>query len=366
MQGKFLTMRYSIFLFLVLITCGCKTPVSSDNYFTPSNDPALSYTGRVSETDQGVELINSASSVQAQVYGDSITVHLKSLNDQHHYIAVEINENYVGRFKITEKPLQLALPKQKEANLVKIFKETEASNGSIILEGISAEKIEPAQTEKKAKIEFIGDSITCGMGADTKDIPCDTGEWYDQHNAYFSYGSRIARELNTDFELNCVSGMGMYRNWNTEDQPVMGDVYSNLRLDSNNSEKNRFNNTAPEIVSIALGTNDLSLGDGVNERQDFDPQQFTSKYIAFVENIFSRYPETKIALLSSPMIGEKENRQLMASLNNVKEHFKEKDISIFEFEKMSPNGCTSHPSVEDHKIMAQELIPFFKKLLKKT
>jgi len=30
---------------------------------------------------------------------------------------------------------------------------------------------------------------------------------------------------------------------------------------------------------------------------------------------------------------------------------------------MHPKGCGSHPDIEDHKVMAQQLEAFFKKLL---
>jgi hypothetical protein len=31
---------------------------------------------------------------------------------------------------------------------------------------------------------------------------------------------------------------------------------------------------------------------------------------------------------------------------------------------MQAHGCTGHPSVNDHEILAKELVPFFKELLK--
>jgi len=201
------------------------------------------------------------------------------------------------------------------------------------------------------------------MGADTREIACEDGEWYDQHNAYLAYGSRVARALNVDYVLNCVSGMGMYRNWNDEDMPVMADVYSSMRLDGNGEEMVDSSSKAPDIVSIALGTNDLSLGDGSKERTAFDQEVFVQRYISFLEMIFSKYPETKIALISSPMIGKNENDLLITSLKRVKEHFETKDISVFEFEKMEAGGCTSHPDIEDHRKMAEQLVPFFRGLL---
>ena len=44
-------------------------------------------------------------------------------------------------------------------------------------------------------IEFIGNSITCGAAADVSEVPCGSGVDYDQHNAYYAYGPRVARML---------------------------------------------------------------------------------------------------------------------------------------------------------------------------
>ena len=44
-------------------------------------------------------------------------------------------------------------------------------------------------------------------------------------------------------------------------------------------------------------------------------------------------------------------------------YIKDKPITLFFFEPMQAGGCSGHPSVEDHAILARELEPAFKKLL---
>lgn len=352
-----------LFFLVLLLFCSCNFTNKEKYNFFPATKDKYIFSGRYLELQTGVELINSAASVKTVVFGDSVFVHGKSLNEQYHYLSVEIGEQYKGRFRIKSETLKFELPKNSQGTLLTIYKDTEASNGSILIQGISADNIAAPDRIEKPTIEFIGNSVTCGMGADTREISCEDGEWYDQHNAYLAYGPRVARALNINFVLNCVSGMGMYRNWNDEDEPVMADVYPSLRLNGNRDEIVAENGHEPDIVSIALGTNDLSLGDGVKERAEFDEEIFTQRYILFVETIFSKYPDVKIALLSSPMIGKKENELLVNSLNKVKEHFKEKDIFIFEFEKMEAGGCTSHPDIEDHREIAEKLVPFYAQLL---
>ncbi|WP_189604994.1 SGNH/GDSL hydrolase family protein [Salinimicrobium marinum] len=366
LAGKPSTMRKFLFYFVAVICISCNSSEEKKQVKKIlAENEIFQYSGRYEQIEDGVALISSASSVKAKVFGDSTTVYLKSANDQHHYVSIVLNQGLLGRYRIKEDSLTFALPDTGNGATLTIFKDTEASNAAVVFQGISAEKIETVPSEDTPKIEFIGNSITCGMGADTREIGCEEGEWYDQHNAYLAYGPRVARALNAEFELSCVSGMGMYRNWNDENQPVMPNVYSNLYLNADDSKKADFTDKAPDVVSIALGTNDLSLGDGEKDRTDFDPEKFTSNYISFVESIYAYYPDTKIVLLSSPMIGRKENELLIASLNQVKDHFEKREISIFEFDKMEPGGCTSHPNLEDHEQMANALIPYFREILKK-
>jgi hypothetical protein len=40
-----------------------------------------------------------------------------------------------------------------------------------------------------------------------------------------------------------------------------------------------------------------------------------------------------------------------------------KPIELFEFQPMTPKGCLYHPDIKDDKVMADQLIPYFKKLL---
>ncbi|MDT0643738.1 GDSL-type esterase/lipase family protein [Zunongwangia sp. F363] len=329
-----------------------------------AGDENFVYSGRYEQVnDTAVALYNSAVSVETQVKGDSATIYLSAANEPA-FAALELNGEYIGRFR-SDSLVKIALPDSSKFNSLTIYKATEASTGDLIFSGIKAGAIQKIDSEDKPKIEFIGNSITCGMGADTEEYPCGTEDWYFQHNAYLAYGPRVARTLDANFELNCVSGMGMYRNWNDEDQPVMGDVYGNLKLNAD-STKTAPPTDAPEIVSIALGTNDLSLGDGEKERSDFSKDKFVENYIQFVEMIYNRYPGVKVALLSSPMVSSENNNLLMESLKEVKEHFPQKEIKVFEFEPMTPHGCDSHPDVEDHEKMAQQLIPFFREILKTT
>ena len=109
----------------------------------------------------------------------------------------------------------------------------------------------------------------------------------------------------------------------------------------------------------------MSDGDGIKERLPFDSTKYIENYINFIKTVYSHYPKTKILLLNSPMVDGEKNNILVSCLNKVIEHFKEKNITLYEFKNLYVNGCNYHPSIQDHKEIADQLIPIFKKILDK-
>ncbi|MEO5996656.1 MAG: GDSL-type esterase/lipase family protein [Chitinophagaceae bacterium] len=361
-------------LFWITVSCfifSCATKPISKHVFPNEVQKEFSYSGRTEKLNDTTQaLVSSAAHVIFKTKSDSVTFLIGAKGETHSYVVIEVNGNYFGRFRVERDSvnrISITLPKHKNY-LVGLYKATEASNGAILFYGVESSNISSAKIKNNASIEFIGNSITCGFGADTKVIQCGTGTWYDQHNAYLAYGPLVARRLHANYNLSSVSGMGIYRNWNDEDtSPVMGDVYATTNLDGNKEHLWNFSDKEkPDLVSICLGTNDLSNGDGQKKRKPFDAEKFTSKYIDFVNEIFKRYPKATLALLTSPMVSSENNKVLLDCLHKIKAHFDSgHTIAIFEFKPMHPSGCDSHPDLKDHKAMADQLFPFFTELLKK-
>lgn len=357
------------FLFFLLVSLS----ISSFAQKASHPSPSFLYSGRVEKLEGNkVLLIGSASSVSFCFQGNSCSISLQSMDSYPHqnYVSLELDGTYIGRMRIEKGGLQsfpIAVSQKKKRHRLTIYKATEASNGAVLFAGTTA-KITTIAAENKKKIELIGDSITCGFGNDVTAIPCGSGEWFDQHNAYLAYGPVLARTLNADYVLSSVSGFGMYRNWNDEhqDEAIIPEVYENLYLNKDTSKPYDFA-FQPDLVSICLGTNDLSEGDGKKERLPFNEEKFVSNYIHFIQTIYRHAPNTRIVLLNSPMVSGDRNAILVGCLKKVIQAFTtdaaHKPIALFEFQPMKPNGCGFHPDSADDKIMANQLAPFFKKLL---
>ena len=330
----------------------------------------LSPYGRTSITNDNLELISSASHFAFEFEGKECMLYASLANWQsHNYIQYEIDGVYQKRIRFSKEtahPIVLSA-KIDGKHTIKIYKATEAHSGPVFIERIEGKNLKSILPSSVPLIEFIGNSITCGAAADPSDVPCGKGEYHDQHNAYYAYGPRAARALNTNFMLSSVSGIGIYRNWNS-DGPTMPQVYNKTDFQNEASPNWDFKIYNPKVVSIALGTNDFSAGDGKKQRLPFDSVAFVSNYIKFVQHVKSKYPAAQIALLTSPMVGGQRREQLQNCITAVKHgvdrlYSSDKPVAIHFFKPMQARGCTGHPSVEDHEIMANELIPFFKKLL---
>lgn len=330
--------------------------------------------GRVDQKPDGAfVLISSASSISFEVAGADCVVHLRNASPggAHSFAVFELDGKYLGRYRVqgdTVTSYPIDLPEDKEYHLLKIFKATEAQNGNLEFAGITCHSVRKPDSLPSKTIEFIGNSITCGYGTDYIQIPCSQGTWYDQHNAYFSYGAILARRLNIGFTLSSVSGIGIYRNWNT-DGPALPEVYENTYLNTDKTNTWTFSTPGPDLVSISLGTNDLSDGDGIHYRPPFNKEVFIRKYIGFIETIYNHYPETRIALLSSPVLSGNQRSILEECLWEIRDHFRQaatpKEIHVFLFNTTFTSGCDGHPGKADHEQMADLLVPFFSGLLNK-
>jgi len=328
--------------------------------------------GRYDRNSKGdLELIGSAVHFGFTFTGSACTVYAAASDSAAHgYLQYTLDGVFVKkRIRINGNdttPFVIGIV-TKGVHTVWIYKATEAASGPIFIKKIVAAGIKAIKEPRLPLIEFIGNSITCGAASDPSEIPCELGEYHDHHNAYDAYGPRVARALHANFILSSVSGIGIYRNWNSLG-PTMPQVYEKTDFQLSSSRNWDFNTCHPQIVSIALGTNDFSGGDGKSPRLPFDSAAYVSHYISFIKLVKSKYPKASIILLSSPMLNGSRREMLQNCLSAVKKnvdlvYIRDKPITLFFFEPMQARGCGGHPSVEDHEILARELEPAFKKLL---
>jgi hypothetical protein len=233
-----------------------------------------------------------------------------------------------------------------------ICKDTESSIGYLQFHGLLCKELAPLKKSPSRKIEFIGNSITCAMGSYATDIPCKTGQWYDQHHAWNSYGAITARALGAQWHLTAESGIGLLKSCCNKPF-VMPTVFDKINI-NNDSLTWDFSNYQPHLVSIGLGQND-----GIQ-----DSAAFCDAYINFIKKIRTYYPNATILLLNSPMADAPLRSFLEKSALAIKKSLAaagEKKILNYSFKKQYMGGCDSHPSLEEQVQIAGELTAFIRK-----
>ena len=223
------------------------------------------------------------------------------------------------------------------------------------------------------KIEFIGNSITCGYG--NEGLKPYEGFDYSTENHYYSYASITARTLDAQHWVVARSGIGAYRNYGEAKtgsprscMPVqyeyIGYAYD-LRLREEPTflrEKWDFNRYQPDVVCINLGTNDLST-------QPYDVNLLKQGYQRLLKMVRSNNPKAKIVFLCGSMLNGKELEIAKQLLDEVTaEANKAGDKAVYRFNFTPQNGDLGygndwHPSILQHEKMAAELAAFLRALM---
>lgn len=339
----------------ITITVQDATGLNADKEFYKPSNSLIQYYGRIQNADLDLPRFWSPGVyIKLKIDGNKCSF---ILNDQvlygnvYNYIELVIDGKqfrFQNRFKAN---LITIHGLQKTTHNITICKDTESSQGYLEFAGVSCKKLLPLPAKPPRKIEFIGNSITCGYGADTSEIACHKGQWYDQHNAYMAYGPVTARALNAQWQLTAVSGIGLIHSC-CGMKILMPQVYDKIDLHAD-SLQYIFSNYTPDLVSICLGQND-----GIQ-----DSAAFCSAYVQFVKNIRSKFPQAKILLLSSPMADANLREALKKYISSIVRYFhqhNDSEIYKFFYEKQYNKGCDGHPDLSEHQEIAALLIQFIK------
>jgi lysophospholipase L1-like esterase len=223
------------------------------------------------------------------------------------------------------------------------------------------------------KIEFIGNSITCGYG--NEGLKKEEHFDYATENHYYSYASITARNLEAQHWVVARSGIGAYRNY---DGPKTGNPESHMPVQYEYTgyawkpelrkeatflrEKWDFNRYQPDVVCINLGTNDLSTN-------NYDATLLKQGYQKLLKLVRQHNPKAKIVFLTGSMLYNQELQLAQKLLDEVTaEAQKAGDKEVYRFD-MSPidgnafYGNDWHPNIYQDEKMASELTAYLRKLM---
>ena len=322
--------------------------------FFHANDKRIHYVGRFDFSDEqepkawapGVYLEFVAQGTSCElVVEDEV-----KFGNTYNYLEIVVDHRITKRIKLSSKINRIHLFKDVKdgRHHVLVCKNTESAIGFIKIKGIYSQDLCKWKKPRKRLFEFIGDSITCGNGADPSRIPFGKGSWYDYHNAYLSYGARLARVKNADWILSSVSGIGMNKSCCGVKHSMLH-VYERINFQKGN-KKWAFPNK-PDVVFITLGQND-----GGSEVRAFE-----EKYRIFLQKLRRNYPKSWFVCCTSPMAGKELKQKLKKSIEKViNAHHQTGDyrIASFQYKGIYNGGYDKHPTVEQHRLMMNELNQF--------
>jgi len=327
--------------------------------FFPANDPRIQYMGRVDLSHAAAPRFWSPGVVVRWRF--SGTVCRVIVRDQvlggnnHNYIEIAVEGEQPRRLRLDHSDDTLLIQARGAGDhVVALCKDTESGIGWLECRGIFADALLPPPAPLRRKIECIGNSITAGTGMDETDIPCDKGQWYDQHNAWMSYGAQTSRLLDAQWQLTAVAGIGLVHSC-CKMEIVMPQVFDKMDLRDNSGSWD-FTRYIPDVVTVCLGQND-----GIQ-----DSTLFCGAYVRFIGDIRSRYPQAQIVCLTSPM-GDKAltdvQKRYLGGVVAAMRQTGDQKVSSYFFSQRFSHGCGGHPDLKEHGLIAAELAGYLKKLM---
>ncbi len=326
--------------------------------FFPANDPRIQYMGRVDLSHTAApQFWSPGVVVRWRFKGQAcrVIVRDQASGDNHNYIEIAVDGEQPRRMRLSHTDDTLLIQGGSVGDhLVALCKDTESGIGWLECRGIYADALLPPPALPRRKIECIGNSITAGTGMDETDIPCGKGQWYDQHNAWMSYGAKTSRLLDAQWQLTAVAGIGLVHSCCKMDI-LMPQVFDKMDLRDNSGSWD-FSRYIPDVVTVCLGQND-----GIQ-----DSTLFCGAYVRFIGDIRSRYPQAQIVCLTSPM-GDKTltdvQKRYLGGVVAAMRQTGDRKVSSYFFSRQFSHGCGGHPDLEEHGRIAAELAAYLKKLM---
>ena len=332
-----------------------------------ASDPRIVYTGRISFANPDAPTFSyPGTQIFVCFEGTSLKVMAKPMSG---YFMAQIDQAEpfkVGFLAPKDSVVTIATALPEGRHLVRLMYIVEGLDLKPVFKGFildEGRQLAPPPALPQRKIEFIGNSITCGYGNES--IERSDPFEYETENHYYSYAAITSRNLKAQHWVVARSGIGIYRNYNgprTGNPDNMPALYE-YTLFNDKHEKWDFQRYQPDLVCINLGTNDLST-------PNYDIKLFTEAYRKFLKNVRGHYPNAKIVLLLGSMLNGKEMELAHNILDQIRdEAYKNGDKEVYRFD-FTPQtgdlyyGASWHPSIWQHEKMAGELTAFLRTVMK--
>jgi lysophospholipase L1-like esterase len=301
--------------------------------------------------------------IEARFTGKSIAVKLNGGNDDFNVI---VDGVWKAKLGVSAAWQTAASGLSEGAHTLLLTKRTEAFYGIVEFEGFQLEDGDALMAlppRPARKIQFIGDSFTVGYGDESKILSCPERRPFD--NNFLAYGPVAARAVGAEYSVQAISGIGMVHNYG-DTSPIsaypLGSYFENTLMGASApAPKWDFSAWIPDLVVIALGTNDFSTTVKPSEAQ------YAGGYQEFLRKIRTWYPQAVILCLTYAVDGF-QGKYVDTLVNQVS---RLGDAKLYHahmppLDANSELGCDYHPNVAGQQKYADALIPVIRQYLGAT
>ena len=335
--------------------------------------------GRTLMNDGTLWIAQSASGIEFTFKGTHASIDVKGdgtafgAADSQARFAVYVNgerklDEMVDDFAKTYEVFSSDTPEDVTVKVVKLSESANSTFGISAVNVTSENGISPTP-EKDLKIEFIGDSITCGYGVDdeNKDHHFST----KTEDATKTYAYKTAEALDADYSFVSYSGHGIVSGYSSNGEKVaeqlVPPVYEQFTK-TYGSSAGLFDETTPwdfssffpDYIVINLGTNDISYVTDKERREEF-----ISGYCDFIKQVRNCNPDSHIVCALGTM-GASLNSSVKKAVERYTEETGDTNITYLAFAQQSDkDGLAAdwHPTEKTHEKAAERLIEHIEGLM---
>ncbi|MCM1022894.1 MAG: GDSL-type esterase/lipase family protein [Prevotella sp.] len=320
----------------------------------------------------GAEFSFTGTKCTVNVSGDSGAANASNADNQAR-VGIYVNgerviDDMVDNLRETYDVFESDTPQDVTVSIVKLS-ESPMSTIAIGDIKVTGSVIKPT-ADKDVLIEFIGDSITCGYGADD---PVKENHFSTKtEDVTKAYAYKTAQLLDADYSMVSFSGYGIISGYSDGKKKVteqqVPKYYTKLGYSwaSNGSFVPAsidwdFTVRRPDVVVVNLGTNDDSYTGSDEERQ----LEYSAAYVEFLKTIREKNPDAKI-LCTLGIMGDRLFEYVQKAADDYTAETGDKNIYTMKFDVQSPDDGYSadwHPSVTTHDKAAAKLSEEIKKIL---
>lgn len=294
-------------------------------------------------------------------------------------IWIDSDKKMSAKVELSEETKWICLADKLELgrHTIKVIKLSEVGYGRAAVKKLKVKSISlPKPTiAVTRKIEFIGDSITCGYGNESKTI---TNEFStSEENGCETFAYYIGNLFNAQIHCICASGNGVFHDYGMNRINLIPELYKytdkllSLHYGKIPSEWD-FNLFRPDLIIVKIGANDGRYCQGFDRPEDERTielvenrkNQFIEEYIKFIHQIREFNPESKILYFYDSDTYLKS--EIKEAVFKYVDETEDKNVIITSVQSKLPEegvGANGHWSISTHRRVANQLYPLITDLM---